>query len=506
MAFLLGYDIGTSATKAILCDGAGTILGTATSEYPLYQPHPGWSEQEPQDWWLAVIAATRSLLAAHPGTKVSAIGLTGQMHGSVLLGSDAAASGGLAQPLRRALLWNDQRTASECEEIRALAGGTPALISRVGNAALTGFMLPKLLWVRNHEPQLWAQVRHVLCPKDFIAFRLSGKLAADVGDASGTLLFDVDHRCWDTAWCKTLRLNPELLPQVHESASIIGHLTDDAALALGLPEHVPIIIGSGDNQAGAVGAGVVEPGTALSILGTSGVLLAPTDAPRKDLADPAHCGRLHTFCSASGPRGWCMTGCMLSAGLSLRLARDLLCAGTTYESLMQEAATAPAGCDGLIFLPHLTGERCPYPDPAARGGWIGLTSRHTRAHMLRAVIEGITFSMGQIIELARSCGVGIHALRATGGGNRSAFWRQLQADVYGCVLETTTSEDGGGAYGAALLAGAGTGVFNDVAMACRNCVRPSATTQPSGDISPALNESRMIHGAMYAKLKGTWNH
>jgi xylulokinase len=505
MAYLLGYDIGTSATKAILCDDTGAILGTSTSDYPLHQPHPGWSEQEPQDWWLAVIAATRSLLASHPGIKVSAIGLTGQMHGSVLLGSNAAASGGEAQPLRRALLWNDQRTSNECDLIRELAGGTPSLISRVGNAALTGFTLPKLLWVRQHEPQVWAQVRHVLCPKDFIAFRLTGQLAADVGDASGTLLFDVDHRRWDAAWCKTLGLDPQVLPHVHESASIIGTLTHHAATALGLPDQLPVIIGSGDNQAGAVGAGVVEPGTALSIMGTSGVLLAPTDAPHKDLADAAHCGRLHTFCAASGPHGWCMTGCMLSAGLSLRLARDLLCPGVSYEALMQEAQTAPEGCDGLIFLPHLTGERCPYPDPTARGGWIGLTSRHTRAHMLRAVIEGITFSMGQIIELAQSCGVTIHTLRATGGGNRSAFWRQLQADVYGCVLETTTSEDGGGAYGAALLAATGTGLFKDVAAACRTCVRPSGTTQPSGKSSPALNESRQIHGQMYSKLKGTWS-
>jgi xylulokinase len=506
MAYLLGYDIGTSATKAILCDDAGTILGTASSDYPLHQPHPGWSEQEPQDWWHAVVNATRTLLGAHQGINVTAIGLTGQMHGSVLLGANAAASGGTAAVLRRALLWNDQRTSTECDLIRELAGGTPSLISRVGNAALTGFTLPKLLWVRHHEPQVWAQVRHVLCPKDFIAFRLTGQLAADVGDASGTLLFDVDRRGWDTAWCKTLGLNPEILPKVHESARIVGTLTGAAAQALGLPADLPVIIGSGDNQAGAVGAGVVEPGTALSILGTSGVLLAPTDSPRKDLADPAHCGRLHTFCSASGPNGWCMTGCMLSAGLSLRLARDLLSPGAAYETLLQEAASAPAGCDGLIFLPHLTGERCPYADPSARGGWIGLTSRHTRAHLLRAVIEGITFSMAQTIELARSCGVTIHTLRATGGGNRSAFWRQLQADVYGCVLETTTSEDGGGAYGAALLAATGTGVFKDVASACRTCVRPSGTTQPSGKISPALNDSRQIHGQMYAKLKGTWSH
>lgn len=500
MAHLLGYDIGTSATKVILCEASGVILGSASAAYDLHQPRAGWSEQQPEDWWKAVIDATRRLLADHRTAEIAAIGLTGQMHGSVLLGADAAKSGGRALPLREALLWNDQRTQAECEQITVAAGSTRSLVTLVGNAALTGFTLPKLLWVRTHEPRTWEQVRHVLNPKDFIAFRLTGELRADVGDASGTLLCDVDARSWSGEMCRRVGIDPSLLPPMLESTSVAGHLTPHAAAAVGLPSRpIPVIIGSGDNQAGAVGAGVIEPGRALTILGTSGVLFAPTASPRRDLPATGPVGRLHTFCAAAGPASWCMTGCMLSAGLSLRFARDLLCPGSNYDAVMDEAASAPPGCEGLLFLPYLTGERCPHPDPQARGGWVGLTSRHTRAHFLRAVIEGVTFSMRQIIGIARDSGVPITSLRVTGGGNRSAFWRQLQADLYACPLATTSSEDGGGAFGAALLASVGAELHGGVREACDACVQEVHRTEPR-EVDALLLEAAHRFEGMYARL------
>ena len=504
MSHLLGYDIGTSGTKVVLCDPDGRLLDADTASYPLHQPRPGWSEQEPQDWWLAAQRATRSLLARHPGVPVAAIGLTGQMHGSVLLGADARTSAGRAQPLRRALLWNDQRTQHECDEITQAAGSRRALIEMVGNAALTGFTLPKLLWVRRHEPHAWASVRHVMCPKDFIAFRMTGALATDVGDASGMLCFDVDRRDWCEALLGRLHLDRGLFPRALESSHVAGTLSAHAAAELGLSGgDTPVIIGSGDNQAGAIGAGVVSPGTALMILGTSGVLLAPCDEPRRDMPSSGPGGRLHTFCAAAGPRSWCVTGCMLSAGLSLRWARDTLRPGATYDELLAEAATAPPGCEGLVFLPHLTGERCPHPDPHARGGWIGLTSRHTRAHLLRAVVEGVAFTLGQIVAIARSSGVPVSTLSASGGGFRSPLWRQLIATLTGCPVVTTATHEGGGAQGAALLAAVGIRRFRDVAEACHAALVASDRTEPQ-DLDASLLDARHRFEGMFPRIAGAW--
>ncbi|MEI7656468.1 MAG: xylulokinase [Phycisphaerae bacterium] len=504
MAHLLGYDIGTSGTKVVLCDPQGLLLDAATAWYPLHQPQPGWSEQAPEDWWNATRTATRLLLARHPGVTVAAIGLTGQMHGSVLLGADAAASGGAAAPLRRALLWNDQRTGAECDEITRAAGSPRDLVRMVGNAALTGFTLPKLLWVRRHEPRIWAAVRHVLCPKDFIAFRLTGALATDVGDASGMLCFDIDQRAFCEPLLRRLDLDRTLFPHPHESSEHIGILSRHAASELGLATaDIPVIIGSGDNQAGAVGAGVVSAGTALMILGTSGVLLAPSDAPLRDLPPSGPVGRLHAFCAATGPRHWCVTGCMLAAGLSLRWARDLLRPGACYDDLLAEAATAPAGCEGLVFLPHLTGERCPHPDPKARGAWIGLTSRHTRAHLLRSVVEGVAFNMAEIVGLARAAGVPVTSLRTSGAGFRSSLWRQLVSDLTGCPVVTTGTEEGGGALGAALLAAVGIGRFRDAAEACHVAVLESGRTEPKA-VQPELAATRQIHEGMYRRIAGVW--
>jgi xylulokinase len=500
MPTLLGIDIGTSATKALLINERGQILASASRDYPLYAPHPGWSEQDPQDWWLATAAAIRELLKT-PGVSpesVAALSFSGQMHGSVLLGKDAAGSGGQANALRRALLWNDQRTAAECAQIEAKAGSRRDLVQLVGNAALPGFTLPKLLWVRANEPDVWKQTAYVLLPKDFVRFRLTGQLATDVGDASGMLLFDVDRRGWSQKAVALLGIDPALLPPTLESASQAGTITAWAAAQTGLREGTPVIAGSGDNMAGAIGAGVVEEGTVLAVLGTSGVILAHSGTPRKDLADPNACGRLHTMCAATDAKGWVLTGCTLSAGGALQWARNTLAPGVAYDQLMQEAATAPPGCEGLVFLPYLTGERCPYPNPLARAGFIGLTSRHTRAHIFRAVIEGVTFNMAAILDLMRGTGVLVQTVRLSGGGNRSQLWRQMQADCYNAPVVTTNSDEGGSALGAALLAGVGVGIWPSVQAACRATIQTRETLTPQNPRQ--YDHARELFAKLYQDL------
>jgi xylulokinase len=511
MSLLLGIDIGTSATKALLINERGTIVASASRDYPLYAPKPGWSEQEPQDWWLATAAAVRELLS-RPGISaadVAGVSFSGQMHGSVLLGGDAASSGGQAAPLRRALLWNDQRTARECEIIEAELGGRRAMVQKVGNAALTGFTLPKLLWVREHEPDIWAQVRHFMLPKDFVRFRLTGEIATDVGDASGTLLFDVDKREWYAPAAKEVKIDIGLLPRVLESAVLAGHVTAWAAEQTGLREGTPVIAGTGDNMAGAVGAGVVEDGMVLAVLGTSGVILAHSGRPYRDIKDPNVCGRVHTMCAATSRHStsehmpaasaWCLTGCTLCAGGALQWARNTLAPGVSYDQLMQEAAGAPAGCEGLVFLPYLTGERCPHPDPAARGAFVGLTTRHTRGHLFRAVIEGVTFNMAAILDIMRSVGVPVQTVRLSGGGNRSALWRQMQADCYGTSVVMTNSDEGGSALGAALLAGVGVGVWPTVQAACRGTIAVRETLGPSRE-RHQYHAPRQIFSELYRDL------
>lgn len=510
MSLLLGIDVGTSSVKVIAIDTAGQVLATASASYPLLQPQTGWTEQNPQDWWAATIAATRELLAKpalghSPSDRIKGVGLSGQMHGSVLLdkhAKDGAAS--QTQALRPALLWNDQRTAAECAQIEKEMGGRRRLVEYVGNAALTGFTLPKLLWVRGHEAHIWARVAHVLMPKDFIRLKLTGELATDVGDASGTLVFNVDERSWSSSVISRMDLNRSIFPPVHESAAVTGGISAWAAAQTGLRAGTIVVGGSGDNQAGAVGAGVVSPGLVLATLGTSGVLYAHADRPRKDLPDGNLTpGRLHTMCAATGTEshrtGWCLTGVALSAAGSLQWARDQLFPTATFDQLIQEAATIEPGCDGLVFLPYLTGERCPYAEPGARGGWIGLSSRHNRAHLVRAIIEGVTFSMAQILDLVRSVGVPVSAVRIGGGGARSALWRQMQADLYGCQVVTTNTEEGP-AFGAALLAGVGGGIWKSVAEATGATIRQTEHRDP-GPQAPLYARSRAIHHALWPAIR-----
>lgn len=511
MASLLGIDIGTSSAKGVVIDESGRVQASAAAHYPLSQPRPGWSEQEPEDWWKATVAVCGQLLASGKtrAADIKAVGLSGQMHGSVFLDRASVTGGGEhAGAVRPALLWNDQRTGAQCQAIERAVGGRRQLVSLVGNAALTGFTLPKILWLREHEPEAFARTAKVVLPKDFVRLRLTGEVATDVGDAAGTLLFDIDARTWSQAVRDAVRLDPGLFPAHFESAQVTGGVTRWASQQTGLAAGTPVVGGSGDNQSGAVGAGVVSPGMVLATLGTSGVIYAHADKPRKDLppdAAPADapCGRLHTMCAADGDgrtRGhWCVTGVMLSAAGSLQWVRDSLFPDATFEALTGEAASVEPGCEGLVFLPYLSGERCPHPDPMARGGWVGLTRRHTRAHLVRAVIEGVTFAMGQILDLVRATGVEVGAVRLGGGGARSALWRQVQADVYGVPVTTTNTEEGP-AFGAALMAGVGAGVWASVPEACAATIVQGAAIEPSASASK-YRRAREVFEELYPALR-----
>lgn len=510
MTLLLGIDVGTSSVKAVVIDTAGHVLATASAEHPMLQPRTGWTEQDPGEWWNGAVLAVRQALSSpglgdNPADRVAGIGLSGQMHGSVLLDRRARDRHGAdAVALRPAILWNDQRTAAECVQIEKESGGRRRLVELVGNAAMTGFTLPKLLWVRGHEPHLWARVAHLLLPKDFIRLKLTGEIATDVGDASGTLLFNVDDRAWHGGLIHRLDFSPSILPPVFESAAVTGHISPWAASQTGLRAGTPVVGGSGDNQAGAVGAGVVGRGLVLATLGTSGVVYAHADAPRKDLpTDGEAPGRLHTMCAATGTdqdrRGWCVTGVTLAAAGSLHWTRDQIFPGTPFDELVHEAQSAEPGCDGLVFLPYLTGERCPYAEPAARGGWIGLTSRHSRAHLVRSVMEGVTFSMGQILDLVRSAGVPVEAVRLGGGGARSTLWRQMLADVMNCPVVTTNTEQGP-AFGAAMLGGVGAGIWKSVESAAAEVVQMIETRDPGPDAT-RYAESQERHRALWPAIR-----
>jgi xylulokinase len=506
MPLLLGIDVGTSATKALLIDTSGRVVAEGSADHEVSQPHPGWSEQDPEWWWQAVRKAVAATVYAskRPAAEVAAIGLSGQMHGSVLLNRATVASEGTAPgALRPALLWNDQRTSAQCNQIEEAAGGRRRLVELVGNAALTGFTLPKLLWIRELEPHIFDRASVLLLPKDYIRFRLTGRCAIDVGDASGTLLMDINQRTWSESMLAATGLDASLLPTICESAEVAGRLTNWAASQIGLPPGIPVAGGSGDNMAGAVGAGIVRPGMVVATIGTSGVIYAHAERPFRDIGGQQE-GRIHTMCSGTGsgpadPGQWCLTGCMLSAGGSLRWCRDTLFPGTSYDTLMNEAAIAPPSCEGLVFLPYLTGERCPYPDPQARGGWIGLTSRHGRGHLIRSVIEGVTFGLGQILDLMRGVGVRIDRVRLGGGGARSPLWRQMQADIFGCPVELPNTEEGP-AFGAALMAGVGAGIWPSVAAACDATVQVTQTIEPSPD-APRYEPARRVYADLYPALK-----
>jgi len=492
MTFFLGIDVSTTATKALLIGSDGEVVSVASSEYNYETPRPMWTEQHPYLWWQATVASIRRVLAesgVNPA-DVRGVGLTGQMHGLVLLDEKG-------QVLRPAILWNDQRTAAECDEIRARLG-KDRLIQITGNDALTGFTAPKILWVRNNEPEIFARARHILLPKDYVRYRLTGEFAIDKADGAGTILFDLKKRDWSREVLEALEIPPEWLPPTFEGPQITGRVTPEAAEETGLKAGTPVMAGGGDQSAQAVGVGAVEPGVVALTLGTSGVVFASTQEP---FIEPE--GRLHAFCHAV-PERWHLMGVMLSAGGSLRWYRDTMAPGTDFDTLLAPAAAVPPGSEGLLYLPYLTGERTPYPDHLARGAFVGLTVRHTQAHMTRAVLEGVAFGLRDSFELMKAVGLAeITQVRASGGGARSPLWRQILADVLGVELVTVNTTEGA-AYGAALLAATGAGVFPDVPAACMAVVTVTGRTEP-GPASRFYEEMYPLYRALYPALRPTFN-
>ncbi len=488
MAFVIGIDVSTTATKAVLIDETGAVRGIGMAEYGFEQPHPLWSEQAPGLWWDGAVAAIRSVIATTrvDAGEIVAVGLAGQMHGLVLL--DAA-----GDVLRPAILWNDQRTARACDEIRA-AVGPQRLIEITGNDALTGFTAPKLVWVRDHEPAIWERVKHVLLPKDFVRLRLTGEYALDKADGAGTLLFDLAARDWSPEVLVALGIDPSWMPPTYEGPQVTGLVSADAAAATGLRAGTPVVAGGGDQAANAVGVGVVRPGSMALSLGTSGVVFAPTDRP---IHEPL--GIVHAFCHAL-PRTWHMMSVMLSAAGSLRWFRDTLAPGEDFEELVASAASVPAGSDGLLFLPYLSGERSPHPDPFARGAFVGLTLGHDRRHMTRAVIEGVAFGLRDGLDLMTAAGMPAPAqIRASGGGTASPLWRQILADVLDAEIATVSTSEGA-AYGAALLAAVGAGWFATVPDATDALVAATPVATPGPDRT-RYAEAHAAYRRLYPALK-----
>jgi xylulokinase len=467
--YVVGIDASTTATKAVLVDAGGAVVAIGSSEYGYDVPQPGWTEQSPELWWDGAVEAVRSVLAATAvsGEEVAAVGLTGQMHGLVLLDERDAV-------LRPAILWNDQRTAHACDEIRE-AVGPDRLIAITGNTALTGFTAPKLVWVRDHEPGVWSRVAQVLLPKDYVRLRLTGEHALDKADGAGTLLFDLDARAWSPAILDALRIEPAWLPPTFEGPEVTGRVTAAAAEATGLRAGTPVVAGGGDQAANAVGVGAVEPGVVALSLGTSGVVFATTE---RALRDPA--GQVHAFCHAV-PGRWHLMTVMLSAAGSLRWFRDTVAPGEDFGALVARAGEVSAGPDGLLFLPYLTGERSPHPDPLARGAFVGLSISHDRRHMTRSVLEGVAFGLRDGLDQMLATGMPRPSqIRASGGGTASPLWRQIIADVLDAELATVSTTEGA-AFGAAMLGAVGAGWHRTVEDAAAAFVKVDPVASPGPD-------------------------
>lgn len=483
----LGLDIGTGGSRAVLIDEIGTVLVSATVAHADFaSPHIGWAEQDPDDWWRACVSAIRTVLQNTEASDIGAISFSGQMHGSVFLdGSDRV--------LRPALLWCDQRTEKQCEEITDKIG-RQHLIELVCNPAVTGFTLPKLLWVRENEPEIWNQVKSVLLPKDYIRLRLSGDKASDVADSSGTLLFDVQNRKWSDEMLRAFDIDAALLPKVYESTEVTGSVSQFAADETGLKAGTPIVAGAGDNAAGAIGMGVTRPGTVSATIGTSGVVFGVTEQPRLDLK-----GRIHTLCHAI-PGRWHNTGVTLAAGLSLKWFRDNFGGGKSFDELGNEAAKVPSGSEGAIWLPYLMGERTPHLDPNARAAFVGLTASHTAAHLSRAVMEGVAFSLRDSFEIFKEAGADISSIRLGGGGAKSKIWRHIQADVYGQPVEILEADEGA-AFGAAILAGVGVGAWGSVDEACEKTIRVAEIVEPNYESVQMLDRNYAAYEQLYSALR-----
>lgn len=492
MAYFIGIDSSTTATKALLMGESGQIVGVAAHEYDFETPKPLWSEQDPALWWQATTKSIRHVVAEsgiEPAT-VSGIGLTGQMHGLVLLDENG-------DVLRPAILWNDQRTADQCDQIRDRLG-KKQLIQITGNDALTGFTAPKILWVQENEPQVWAKTRHILLPKDYVRYKLTGEYAIDRAGGAGTILFDVKERTWSPEVLVALNIPSEYLPPTFEGTQVTSFLSASAAKECELLPGIPIVGGGGDQAAAAVGTGAVKEGIVSLSMGTSGVVFATSSHAA---IEPE--GRLHAFCHAV-PDKWHMMGVMLSAAGSLRWFRDTFAPDLDFDTLVTPAMRIPPGSDGLLFLPYLTGERTPHPDPLARGAFVGLTVRHTLPHLTRAVLEGVAFGLRDSFELMKEAGLAeITQVRVTGGGAKSPLWRQILADVLGAEMVTVNAAEGA-AYGTALLAATSAGAFSDVETACESTISITGRTSPGPD-QEAYQHLYPIYRDLYPALKPSFN-
>jgi xylulokinase len=490
VTYVLGIDSSTTATKAQLVNATGAVVAVAASEYDYKTPQPLWSEQSPLLWWTATREAVAAVLAAGgvKGSEVAAVGLTGQMHGLVLV--DAS-----GEPVRPAILWNDQRTGAECDEIRDRVG-RDRLIRITGNDALPGFTAPKILWVRNNEPDLFARARHVLLPKDYVRFRLTGEYATDRAGGAGTILFDLATRTWSKEVLADLDLDASLFPPTYEGHEVTGQVTAAAAAATGLAAGTPIVGGAGDQAANGVAVGAIDPGVVGLSLGTSGVVFTATDSPA---VEPE--GRLHAFCHGA-PERWHFMGVMLSAAGSFRWFRDTVAPEVGFGDLAAATNQIAAGSEGLLFLPYLTGERTPHPDPLARGAFVGLTVRHGRDHMTRAVLEGVSFGLRDSFELIRAAGgANLTEVRASGGGTRSPEWRQILADVLNTEVRTVSTAEGA-AQGAAMLAAVGAGWFDSAQEASAAWLRLDPPTSPGPDVA-AYDSMYESYRMLYPNLKET---
>lgn len=502
MACLIGIDLGTSGTKSVLFDEGGKILASHTVEYPMYQPQNGWAEQDPQDWYRASIESIHAVMAKTgvSPNEVKGIGISGQMHGLVMLDQDG-------KVLRRSIIWCDQRTGQECEEITRRVG-KERLLAITANPALTGFTASKILWVRNHEPEIYEKCRHILLPKDYVRYMLTGEFATEVSDASGMQLLDIQNRCWSGEVCEKLEIDLAYLPKVYESPEITGAITPAAAQLTGLAPGTPVVGGAGDNAAAAVGTGIVREGRAFTTIGTSGVVFAHTDSM---VLDPG--GRVHTFCCAV-PGCWHVMGVTQGAGLSLKWFRDNFCMAEKetaqlmgvdpYYLMDQQVQQIPIGSERLVYLPYLMGERTPHLDPDCRGVFFGLSALHTRGHLLRSVMEGVTYSLRDCMEILRSMGLTIEDMMACGGGGSSSVWRQMLADLYGCPVSTASSKESA-ALGVAILAGVGAGIYSDVPSACDQLITKSRTQMPIEENGRSYEPYYQLYRSLYPALKSAYS-
>jgi xylulokinase len=496
--YILGIDVGTGGTRALILDEHGRVISSATEEHePFSSPKIGWAEQRPEDWWRACGLAVRHALAKSSlaGDAIACVGFSGQMHGAVMLDERM-------QVVRPALIWCDVRTEPQCRELTSKIGAE-RLIQLTCNPALPNFTLTKFLWVRENEPENWKRVRSVMLPKDYVRFRLTGDRAIDMADASGTLMLDVAQRRWSREVLQAAEIDDRLLPALYESPDVCGQVSVEGAAATGLKIGTPVVAGAGDQAAGATGMGIVAAGAVSATIGTSGVVFASTDRPA---LDPK--GRLHTFCHAV-PARWHVMGVTQSAGLSLRWFRDQFGAGVDdgrdpYERLTQEAGTVSPGCDGLLWTPYLMGERTPHLDATARGALVGLTASHTRAHVIRAILEGVAFSLGDTFTIFEEMRVPVKGIRLGGGGARSQLWRQIQADVYGREVEVVEAEEGA-AYGAAILAGVGARIWPTVDQACNSIVRVAERTAPQSAVIGVMNTAYAAYRRVYPATRAIFN-